>query len=227
MPLILSIETSTTVCSVALTDGKKVIATRKLLEDKSHASHLTILIREVLEESGRAMSDIEAIAISEGPGSYTGLRIGVSTAKGLCYALGVPLIGISTLKAMAYEVQATSKPSALLCPMIDARRMEVYTAVYNSSLDELQAPHPKILNQESFQETLGDASVLFFGNGSGKFKEVVSLSNSEFIEDLSPSAWAVGVLAFQKLENNQVEDLAYFEPVYLKEFQATKPKSLL
>lgn len=227
MALILSIETSTMVCSVALTDGGKVLTEKKLLEDKSHASHLTILIQEILGEAGKQMSEIKAIAISEGPGSYTGLRIGVSTAKGLCYALGVPLIGISTLMAMALEVNQSNENEALLCPMIDARRMEVYTALYDSFLEELLPPCPKILDESSFHETLASSKVLFFGNGSEKFKEIVKSPNARFIDGLTPSAWAVGLLAAKKFDKNQVEDLAYFEPSYLKEFQATKPKSLL
>lgn len=227
MALILSIETSTTVCSVALTQNDSVVAEKKLLEDKSHASHLTILIQEILSQSGKQMADIKAVAIAEGPGSYTGLRIGVSTAKGLCYALGVPLIGVSTLKAMALELNQSNENGALLCPMIDARRMEVYTALYNSFLEELLPPCPMILNESSFHETLTSSKVLFFGNGSEKFKEVVKSPNALFLKEITPSAWAVGLLAAKKFNNNQVEDLAYFEPSYLKEFQATKPKPLL
>lgn len=227
MSLILSIETSTTVCSVALTEGEEIVAQKKLLEDKSHASHLTILIQDILKESGRTMLDLDAVAISEGPGSYTGLRIGVSTAKGLCYALSIPLIGVNTLEAMAFEVGRNGQDDVIFCPMIDARRMEVYTALYDVKLEELMAPHPKVLNEESFQETLRNAHVLFFGNGSGKFKDLIPVKNAEFIENVSPSAWAVGILASFKLSNNETEDLAYFEPRYLKEFQATTPKTLL
>ena len=227
MALILSIETSTTVCSVALTKGETIIAESKLLEDKSHASHLTILIQEILNESNYEMSDIKAVAISEGPGSYTGLRIGVSTAKGLCYALGVQLIGVSTLKAMALEVSWAGYSDSLLCPMIDARRMEVYTAMYGKSLEEIISPCPMILDEWSFSETLAASKVLFFGNGSEKFKEVLDSDNAHFLESITPSAWAIGLLADRKLRAEEFEDLAYFEPSYLKEFQATTPKSLL
>lgn len=227
MALILSIETSTTVCSVALTDGEQIVTHKKLLEDKSHASHLTLLIQEILSDSGKQMSDIKAVAISEGPGSYTGLRIGTSTAKGLCYALGVPLIGVSTLKAMALEVKKSNGAAAMFCPMIDARRMEVYTALYDSDLEERLSPCPMILDESSFHETLSDSSVLFFGNGSDKLKSILNSSRASFIDDLTPSAWAVGLLASEKFEAGQFEDLAYFEPSYLKEFQATTPKSLL
>lgn len=227
MALTLSIETSTTVCSVALTDGDQIVAHKKLLEDKSHASHLTILIKETLNDSGKQMSNIKAVAISEGPGSYTGLRIGVSTAKGLCYALGVPLIGVSTLKAMALEAKQSNEVTTMFCPMIDARRMEVYTALYDAALEEQLSPYPMILDESSFHETLNDSNVLFFGNGSDKFKSLMSSSKASFIDDLTPSAWAVGLLASEKFESGQFEDLAYFEPSYLKEFQATTPKSLL
>ena len=227
MALILSIETSTTVCSVALTKGETIIAESKLLEDKSHASHLTILIQEILNESNYEMSDIKAVAISEGPGSYTGLRIGVSTAKGLCYALGVQLIGVSTLKAMALEVCRAGYLGSLLCPMIDARRMEVYTAMYGEALEEIISPCPMILDELSFSETLAASKVLFFGNGSEKFKEVLDSDNAQFLESITPSAWAIGLLADRKFQAEEFEDLAYFEPSYLKEFQATTPKSLL
>jgi len=227
MPVILSLETATTVCSVAITDGERIIAEKKLHEDKSHANQLTLLIEELLNNSEFKMSDIKAVAISEGPGSYTGLRIGLSTAKGLCYALAVPLIGVSTLKAMALEVSHSHKKGELLCPMIDARRMEVYTSLYSSTLEVLLPPQPMILDESSFNETLVGSKVLFFGNGSDKFKSVTDSANAVFIPDKSPSAWAVGKLAAEKFRKNQFEDLAYFEPEYLKEFQATKPKSLL
>ncbi|NVK83482.1 MAG: tRNA (adenosine(37)-N6)-threonylcarbamoyltransferase complex dimerization subunit type 1 TsaB [Cytophagia bacterium] len=227
MALILSIETSTTVCSVALTDGEHILAKKKLIEDKSHASHLTILIQEILNTSGKQMSDVRAVAISEGPGSYTGLRIGVSTAKGLCYALDVPLIGVSTLKAMALEAKQSNEAATMFCPMIDARRMEVYTALYDAALEEQLSPCPMILDESSFHETLSDSNVLFFGNGSDKFKSIMNSSKASFIDDLTPSAWAVGLIASEKFESGQFEDLAYFEPSYLKEFQATTPKSLL
>ncbi|WP_420385591.1 tRNA (adenosine(37)-N6)-threonylcarbamoyltransferase complex dimerization subunit type 1 TsaB [Roseivirga sp.] len=228
MSLILSIETATTVCSVALTDGQQIVARKKLYTDKSHANQLTLLVTEMMKEAGLVLADLKAVAISEGPGSYTGLRIGISTAKGLCYALNIPLIGISTLKAMAHEVNATmNEAGGLLCPMIDARRMEVYTALYSPEMTEVMAPHPKILDESSFEETLKESGVLFFGNGAPKFSEVLQNENARFVEEISPSAWAIGQLAAERFANQQFEDLAYFEPSYLKEFQATTPKSLL
>lgn len=227
MALILSIETATTVCSVAITNGKEVVVERKLFIDKSHANQLTLLIQEIIEETKLSMADLECIAVSEGPGSYTGLRIGISTAKGLCYALGIPLIGISTLKAMAREVMTNHSSDTYFCPMIDARRIEVYTALYDSTLTEIMSPHPLVLDESSFQETLESHQLLFFGNGSDKFKSIMTSANAMFIESISPSAWAVGFLAEDRFNNQDFEDLAYFEPSYLKEFQATTPKALL
>lgn len=227
MPLILSLETATTVCSVAITNGREIVAERKLHEDKSHANQLTLIIEELIQSAGLKMSEVQAVAVSEGPGSYTGLRIGLSTAKGLCYALGVPLIGISTLEAMALEVSMNNPENHWLCPMIDARRMEVYTALYSPTLNLVKAPMPMILDESSFHETLREAGVLFFGNGSQKFSQVINSTNAIFLNDITPSAWAVGFLALERFDKNQFENLAYFEPSYLKEFQATTPKSLL
>ncbi|GHE76238.1 tRNA (adenosine(37)-N6)-threonylcarbamoyltransferase complex dimerization subunit type 1 TsaB [Roseivirga thermotolerans] len=226
MSFILSIETATTVCSVAITSGQNIVCEKKLFSDKSHANKLTLLIQELLKKAELKMVQMSAIAVSMGPGSYTGLRIGLSTAKGICFALNKPLIGISTLKAMAKEASINHK-GTLLCPMIDARRMEVYTALYNQSLTQLQEPRPLILNQDSFAETLSSQKVLFFGNGADKFQDIMNSKNASFLKDFSPSAWAVGLLAGHKLENTEFENLAYTEPGYLKEFQATTPKPLL
>lgn len=228
MSLILSIETSTSVCSVALTENGKRLQDLKRFDEQSHSTHLTRLIKEVLEKANRAMSDLSAVAVSEGPGSYTGLRIGLSTGKGLCYTLGIPLIAIPTLMAMAYEVKQQHNEGALLVPMIDARRMEVYTTTYSQGLEEVEGLRPLILDERSFVETLASDKVLFFGNGADKFKSLVKGNeNANFLDDLSPSAWAVGLLAVAKFEQSQFEDVAYFEPNYLKAYQATKPKKLL
>ena len=228
MGLILSIETSTTVCSVAITNGSNTVATQKLFLEKSHSNLLTIIIQNTLDQCSIGAEELDAIAVSEGPGSYTGLRIGVSTAKGLCYTLEKPLISIRTLEAMAYEVNKFNSEEALLVPMLDARRMEVYTATYDSGMELLSKTNAKILDDSSFAETLKENRVLFFGDGSDKFKPLVeSQKNIRFIPEITPSAWAVGQLASQKLLSKDFEDVAYFEPFYLKEFRATVPKALL
>lgn len=229
MSLILSIETSTTVCSVALTADREVIGKEILFTEQSHSTHLTLLIDELFKKVGRQLSEIQAVAVSEGPGSYTGLRIGVSTAKGLCYTLGCPLISIPTLRAMALQVSEEKDIGVndLLVPMLDARRMEVYTATYDQRLNEIEQVRPLVLNEQSFSETLISHDVFFFGNGSDKFQPLLKVSAAKFISDLVPEAWAIGKLAFEKFQNEEFEDVAYFEPNYLKAYQATKPKKLL
>ncbi len=228
MALILSIETSTTVCSVAITEGNNILATQKLFLEKSHSNLLTIIIQDLLKACGLSLKEIAAIAVSKGPGSYTGLRIGVSTAKGLAYSLDKPIVSVSTLKAMAHEVSQYNTEGSLLIPMLDARRMEVYTATFNDSLESLNEVEALILDEESFRETLTDRKALFLGDGAAKFKPLIeSNKNAKFIEGLTPSAWAIGQLAFNKYQKEEFEDIAYFEPFYLKEFRATTPKALL
>lgn len=228
MALILSIETSTTVCSVAITEGNKVLATEKLFLERSHSNLLTIIIQDLLRTCGLSLKEMDAIAVSEGPGSYTGLRIGVSTAKGFAYALDKPIIAVGTLMAMAHEVSQYNTEDSLLVPMLDARRMEVYTATFDHELSIIYEVKPLILDEDSFKETLTGDKVLFHGDGASKFKPLIeSNKNAKFIEGLTPSAWAVGQLAFMKYEKEEFEDQAYFEPFYLKEFRATTPKALL
>lgn len=228
MALILSIETSTTVCSIALTDGKEVVVSQKLFLEKSHSNLLTVMIEDALKQCGLKPNDLQAIAVSKGPGSYTGLRIGVSTAKGLCYAMEKPLISIPTLKAMAYEVNIHNTEGYLLTSMLDARRMEVYTSTFDSDLNTIIETNPMILDEESFAETLSSKRVLHYGDGADKFRLLVqSNNNARFISGISPSAWAVGQLAYDKFLKEDFEDVAYFEPCYLKEFRATVPKALL
>jgi len=228
MPLILSIDTSTTVCSVALTKDGQTLAQQKLFLEKSHSTLLTVIIDGLLGYTETHKDDLSAIAVSKGPGSYTGLRIGVSTAKGLCYALDKPLIAINTLHAMAAEVMPFNVHKAMLCPMLDARRMEVYTALYDDALNEKDKTQALILDESSFSETLNQSEVLFFGNGSDKFQDLVSPDSSAlFVADITPSASAVGRLAARSFELQQFEDVAYFEPFYLKDFKATIPRKLL
>ena len=228
MSLILSLETATTVCSVALTLDGKTLATEQLFVEKSHSNLLTVVIENLLHHTGVEKGDLSAVAVSKGPGSYTGLRIGVSTAKGLCYALDKPLIAINTLEAMAAEVVPFNVHEAYLCPMLDARRMEVYTALYDANLNELSPTKALILDETSFAETLKENNVLFFGNGSDKFKALIeSNSSAYFISDRCPSAAAVGMLAYEAYQKQHFEDVAYFEPFYLKDFVATRPKKKL
>jgi len=228
VPKILSIETSTTVCSVAITVDGQTLASQKLFLEKSHSTLLTVLIEQVVKQTKLKLSELDAVAVSKGPGSYTGLRIGVSTVKGLCYALDKPLIGVNTLLSLANEVNQDNPEGALLCPMIDARRMEVYTALYDSNLSEIQPTSAKILDKSSFHETLLSKKVLFFGNGAEKFSPLKEESpNALFLENITPSGWSVGLLAHESFLKNDFEDVAYFDPFYLKDFVATKPKKVL
>lgn len=228
MAYILSIETATKVCSVALHQEGELVVSQHLHIDKSHSGLLTVLIRNCLQYAAIAMTDIAAVAVSAGPGSYTGLRIGTSTAKGLCYALEVPLIAVNTLEAMAYEVARFAPAEALLCPMIDARRMEVYCMLLDKQLEVLAPQQPKIIDGQSFGEELQEQQIYFFGDGAAKCREVLGhQANAYFAAGVVPSAVPVGALAYQRWEQQKFEDLAYFEPVYLKEFQGSKPKTLV
>lgn len=221
MALILSIETATSVCSVALHEKGKLINSKEINSDKSHSQLLLQYIEDVLKEVDKLKTQLDAIAISEGPGSYTGLRIGLSTVKGLCYALGKPLIAINTLDAMGLLVD--SEENRLCAPMIDARRMEVYTALYDAQHNRVLAPCPLIIDSNSFAEQLKSHKIMIYGNGAAKCKEVMTHANVLFCE-AQPSAKTVGVLAFEKFQRKAFEDLAYFEPNYLKEFYSPAPK---
>jgi tRNA threonylcarbamoyladenosine biosynthesis protein TsaB len=226
MATILNLETSTTVCSASISKNGETIALRESFEDKSHASSLTVYIEELMEETGMAIADIDAVAVSQGPGSYTGLRIGVSAAKGICYASGKPLIAINTLQAMALMAKKEiPEKEAFLCPMIDARRMEVYSQVFDIETIEKRETKAEIIEENIYTEWTQNAPVYFFGNGSDKCKSVLSNENNvHFIDNIYPSAKFMGILAEQAFTNNQFVDVAYFEPFYLKDFVATTPK---
>ncbi|BDD10712.1 tRNA (adenosine(37)-N6)-threonylcarbamoyltransferase complex dimerization subunit type 1 TsaB [Fulvitalea axinellae] len=225
MALILSLETATTVCSVALHEDGVLKAKEELFVDKSHSSQLTVAIDNVVKNAGFAYKDLSAVAVSEGPGSYTGLRIGTSTGKGLCYSLDIPLIAVNTLEGMANSIKGFNLDGALLCPMLDARRMEVYCAVYDAEGKELSPTQAVIVEPESYDKYLEQGKVIFFGNGSDKCVEVFGQHpNASFWPNVSPSAEGIGNLAYVKYEQQSFEDVAYFEPFYLKEFRATKPK---
>ena len=228
--LLLSLETSSSVCSVALhriTDGS-LIGQSELRLDKSHSTHLTILIEQLLKNTGYQLADLAAVAVSDGPGSYTGLRIGAAAAKGLCFALDIPLVAVSTLRALAAQVAAgTARPeNYLFCPMLDARRQEVYAAIYRHEGQEVLAPTPLILDADTLAEQLAQHSVLFFGNGATKFRAVLAESTQAgFLAGIEPSAVAVGALAIAAYHRQEFQDVAYYEPFYLKEVYTTTPRS--
>ncbi len=223
---ILAIETTTTVCSVALAENNTVLAKKSIDNGYSHAENVTPFIEQLINETGISTKQLSAIAVSQGPGSYTGLRIGISTAKGLCYALDIPLIAVDTLQAMAYGV--IHQPYDYFVPMIDARRMEVYTAVYDKNLNPIQTVHPEIITGQSFHSFLQQGKTVFFGNGAPKCKDIIEHPNAFFdTQNGLPDAQNIVRLAFDKYKNRQFENLAYFEPQYLKAFQATTPKKLL
>lgn len=225
---ILNIETSTDVCSVAVTYDGMVLCHREDFSGHNHATLLSGFVKDCLDHIAAHEMKLDAVAVSIGPGSYTGLRIGLSEAKGLCYALNIPLIGIDTLKIMAVEVMFTHniQGDELFVPMIDARRMEVYTAVYNMAFESLVAPTPLILSEEAYDSFLAENKMLFFGNGSDKAQQVISSPNATFIQNIHPLAANMLPLAEQAFSRGDFLDLAYSVPLYLKEFQATKPKKL-
>lgn len=224
MSTILQIETATQTCSIAISENGRCLALKEETGKNIHAANITLFIEEVLESCNKAMSDLSAVAISMGPGSYTGLRIGVSTAKGLCYALDIPLIAVNTLSAMVsgfkskyFSVQANT----LFCPMIDARRMEVYCAVFDGNENELLATSAKIIDGDSFSEVLENHTVYFFGDGAEKCEDLLGSNlNARVMGDYTNSARDLTTPAFEKFNNKEFVDVAYFEPFYLKEFIA-------
>ncbi|MFK7900204.1 MAG: tRNA (adenosine(37)-N6)-threonylcarbamoyltransferase complex dimerization subunit type 1 TsaB [Cyclobacteriaceae bacterium] len=225
MPTILSIETATKTCSIALHREAELVGSSELHLANSHSEVLAIQIENLLKSTKYTIADLDAIAVSKGPGSYTGLRIGVSTAKGLAYAQDLPIIGIDTLSAMAYQLKGHF-PTSLLVPMLDARRMEVYTQLVTHDLKEIKATHPLILEATSFDAF--KEPLIFFGNGASKCKDLFSKqSRIQFIDDITPSAKTVGELAYQKFSNKEFEDIVTFEPFYLKEFYTPKAKNKL
>ncbi len=231
MPLILGIETATQVCSVSLSQDEEILSFHESYEMNAHSKNINVFTEQVVKESHKTIHDIDAVAVSIGPGSYTGLRIGVSAAKGLCYAMDKPLIAVSTLQGMVsgliekLKAHKTYDKDALLCPMIDARRMEVYTAVYNMENKQLREIKAEIIDKNSFLKYLIDHKIYFFGDGSNKCKEVLGDNrNAIFIDDFKPSAKYLAGIAFKQYKKKQFEDIAYFEPFYLKDFIAGKPK---
>jgi tRNA threonylcarbamoyladenosine biosynthesis protein TsaB len=219
MSLILSLDTSTQNCSVALHEKGLLISQELVSDEGSHAKELTLLIEKVMKNAGMSLSDVAAVAVSNGPGSYTGLRIGLATAKGICFALDKPLICLPTLQVLAAAVQGPA--GSLLLPLVDARRMEVYAAVYNASLTELMAQQAHILSPESFQEF---SPLIAFGNGSAKWKDSCNHTSITFLDEpLCPEAACMGKLAYEAYLNQKFENLVTKEPDYLKEYMGTKP----
>jgi tRNA threonylcarbamoyladenosine biosynthesis protein TsaB len=223
MSIILSLETSTHVCSVALHADDTLLASAVTYREQSHASKLAVLIDQVLQLADVTMAQLSAVAISSGPGSYTGLRIGTSTAKGLCYALSIPLIGVGALDALALAAGPFNTSRALLCPMIDARRMEVYCQLLDAEYRVVSPVEAKVIDTESFREPLEAGPILFFGNGAAKCQDTIQHKNAFFLADVHPTADTVGELAWKKFQQNETENLVTFEPFYLKEFMIKTP----
>ena len=222
MIYILNIETSTTNCSVSLSkEGETLLLKEDYNSNYSHAERLHLFIEEVINEANISKDDLSAVAISKGPGSYTGLRIGVSTAKGLCYALDIPLISVSTLEALADQVKVDD---GVVIPMLDARRMEVYSAIFDQNNNQIRETKAQVLDENSFKAYLKNGKVYFIGNGVEKSKEIIIHKNAVFIENKLPSSENMSKISYDKYKKSDIEDVAYFEPYYLKDFIALKPK---
>lgn len=221
MSYILNIETATKNCSVALAkDGKTILCKEIAEEGYSHAERLHVFIEAIIKDAGIALQDLSAIAVSQGPGSYTGLRIGVSAAKGLCYALDIPLIAVDTLQALAAQVTISS---GLIIPMIDARRMEVYSAIFSPTLEKKREVLAQIIDDNSFEDR--EETLYFVGDCTDKCKPVLTKENHVFLEEIVyPSAKEMSAISFEKFKINDTVDVAYFEPYYLKDFMITAPK---
>ena len=221
---ILCIETSLDYCSVSIIEDGKVIDSENINIKKSHSEFILILIKDLLKRIKISLNQLSAIAVSEGPGSYTGLRIGVSTAKGLCFSLDLPLLSVNSLDLMIYDVKKKNliESGSLLCPMIDARRMEVYTKIVKDDLIIIKDTHAKILSNNSFNSLLKFNKINFFGNGSTKFKKIIKSNNALFIEKIIPEAINFDQIVHNKYLEGKFEDLINFEPNYLKEYYFKK-----
>lgn len=230
MSCILNIETSTETCSVAVAQDGGIIFEKINNEPNSHTKYLAKFVEEALSFAESHAIPLDAVAVSSGPGSYTGLRIGVSTAKGICYGKNVPLIAIPTLKLLCVKPLLSDDiedENALLCPMIDARRMEAYTAIYDRALREVREVKAEVIDATTYNEWLDKGLVYFFGNGAEKCKGIINHPNARFIDNVVPTAKSMLPLAELAIAKGQYEDVAYFEPFYLKDFVAIKSKSPL
>ena len=232
MSKILNIETATRVCSVALSKNGQVIGIQETNTQNSHAEQITVFSEEIIYKAGISFRDLDAVAVSKGPGSYTGLRIGVSTAKGFCYSLDKPLISIGTLEALAAGIISKMKEAGekveelLFCPMIDARRMEVYAALFNHSLQVIRDIKAEVIDENSFSDYFkAEKRIVFVGDGAAKCKAVLGqYSQTIFPKEFLPSAAFMAPLAEEKYNNKVFENTAYFEPFYLKDFVAGIPR---
>lgn len=233
MAVILNIETSTEVCSVSLAKNGETLFQKESSEGLNHSKLLTVFIEDIFKSNEVDYSILDAVAVSKGPGSYTGLRIGVSVAKGLCYGLQKPLISVGSIEAMGHYVaqnasdfiKMNTENDYLFCPMIDARRMEVYTALFNTNGKAITPVTAEIIDEKSFAEQLKQYKILFFGNGAEKCVNELTHPNALFEGPVKTSARFMQIMAEEKYNNNEFEDVAYFEPFYLKNFVATIPKN--
>lgn len=229
MEKIILLETSTELCSAALVENGKLIAYKESSVPRSHASLTAVFVDELLKESGTALKDCAAVCVSRGPGSYTGLRVGVSTAKGLCFGAGLPMLSVGTLDTLVFQAMEEGlipEECKAIVPMIDARRMEVYTAVFSPEGKQLTDVEARIIDSESFKDLLSEGKVLFIGDGAGKCEGVINSENAVFVQ-CCPKAWAMATPATEALKEKRFEDVAYFEPFYLKDFVATVSRKKL
>ena len=223
MALILALETATRNCSVALFENENQLQLKEYVSDRySHSEQLILFIEQVLIDSNTSFEELDVIALGKGPGSYTGLRIVTSTAKGLCYSLGIPLVSISTLRAMAFGVMKKEDYN-FYCPMIDARRMEVFASIYDNMNQEVREIRAEVVDKYTYSDFLKE-QVLFFGDGASKCQLIINNDNAFFLDNIFPSAKDIGQLAFKKFKNKDFEDIAYYEPYYLKNFIPGKKK---
>jgi len=235
MALLLSLETSTQSCSVALHDDGVLVASKVIETPRSAASQLAVIIDKVFQTSNRKPKELKGVIVAAGPGSYTGLRIGVATAKGLCYALNIPIVSVNTLELMAFQFlelaavknnilkNNTLKNNAIMCPMLDARRMEVYCALLDHNLKYTEQVQAKVIDEESFKNDLETSPIFFFGDGADKCKDIIRHANAHFSSGLIPLASSLGVIGYKKWKEGAYEDLVSFEPFYLKDFLIKKP----
>lgn len=223
--MILSIETSTDICSVALSDAGKTLMDLEYRGVPQHASRLAPMIKELMDKASMTYRDLDAVAVSSGPGSYTGLRIGASTAKGIAYAAGVKLVAVPTLSIMARAIFDADLECRIACPMIDARRMEVYASVIGRDGQIMTPTAAVVVDGDSFGTELAHNEITFGGNGADKCRETIKSANARFIGGIVPLARDMAQLAYDRLQAGEVESIAYFEPFYLKEFVATTPKN--
>jgi tRNA threonylcarbamoyladenosine biosynthesis protein TsaB len=228
MAIILLIETATDVCSVGISINGNLISIEESFVKNAHAAQLQILVETAIKKAAITLNQINAVAISIGPGSYTGLRVGLSAAKGYCFALNIPLIAIDTLESLTYQASnlLSIKKTDYYIPLLDARRMEVYTGVWDASLNKIKEVTPVILDAFSFQDYLAKGDCIIFGSGAQKFKDICNATNLIYLKDVYASVKGMAVIAFHAFQESKFADIAYIEPFYLKDFVGTTPKKL-